>query len=137
VQSAVAALAADGQVRVDRLLFNGAAIAATFTLTSGDTAWCWKIGYNEAFATSSPGVQLICDLTDSVLAGPQPLRVDSCASAGHPMIDHIWGERLPLSDRLIALRPSALAFPLACRIEGLRRAAIRSAKAARNRIRGR
>jgi hypothetical protein len=137
VQSAVRGLAADGQVRIDRLLFNGTAVAAAMTLASGDTAWCWKIAYNEALARSSPGVQLTCDLTDSLLAEPQPLRVDSCASAGHPMIDHIWRERLALSDRLIALRPSAMPFALACRIETLRRAAIAAAKAARDRIRGR
>ena len=28
-------------------VFNGTAIAATVTLASGDTAWCWKIAYNE------------------------------------------------------------------------------------------
>jgi CelD/BcsL family acetyltransferase involved in cellulose biosynthesis len=137
VQSAVRGLAVDGQVRIDRLLFNGTAVAAAMTLASGDTAWCWKIAYNEALARSSPGVQLTCDLTDSLLAEPQPLRVDSCASAGHPMIDHIWRERLALSDRLIALRPSAMPFALACRIETLRRSAIAAAKAARDRIRGR
>ena len=59
VQGAVTALAAQGQARVDRLLFNGTAIAATLTLESGDTAWCWKIAYNEGFARSSPGVQLV------------------------------------------------------------------------------
>jgi CelD/BcsL family acetyltransferase involved in cellulose biosynthesis len=137
VQSAVMGLGADGQVRIDRLLFNGAAIAATVTLMSGDTAWCWKIGYNEAHARSSPGVQLICDLTDSLLMEPRPLRVDSCASPRHPMIDHVWRERLALSDRLIALRPSAMPFALACRIETLRRSAIATVKAARDRIRGR
>jgi hypothetical protein len=137
VQSAVAGLAADGQVRIDRLLLNGTAIAAAMTLASGDTAWCWKIAYNEALARSSPGVQLVCDLTDSLLSRPQPLRVDSCASASHPMIDHVWRERLALSDRLIALRPSVMPFPLACRIEALRRSAIAAAKAARDRLRGR
>ena len=137
VQRAVVALAADGHVRIDRLLFNGTAVAAAMTLTSGDTAWCWKIAYNEGLARSSPGVQLICDLTENLLAGAQPLRVDSCASAGHPMIDHVWRERLALSDRLIALRPSAVPFALACRIETLRRSAIAAAKAVRERLRGR
>ena len=137
VQSAVMGLAADGQVRIDRLQFNGAAIAATVTLTSGDTAWCWKIAYDEAHARSSPGVRLVCDLTDSLLAEPRPLRVDSCASPGHPMIDHVWRERLALSDRLIALRPSAMPFALACRIETLRRSTLATVKAARDRFRGR
>ena len=137
VQRAVGALAADGQARIDRLSLNGTAIAATVTLSSGDTAWCWKIAYNEGLARSSPGVQLICELTESLLAEPQPLRVDSCASAGHPMIDHVWRERLALSDRLIALRPSAMPFALACRIETLRRSAIAAAKAVRDRLRRR
>ena len=53
------------------------------------------------------------------------------------MIDHVWRERLALSDRLIALRPSALPFALACRIETLRRSAIAAAKAVRDRLRGR
>ena len=82
-------------------------------------------------------MQLICDLTDSLLAEPGVLRVDSCASPGHPMIDHIWRERLSLSDRLIALRPSAMPFALACRIETLRRSTLATAKATRDRIRGR
>ena len=137
VQSAVLALAAGGQVRIDRLLFNGMAIAASMTLASGDTAWCWKIAYNEGLSRSSPGVQLTCSLTESLLAAAQPLRVDSCAIAPHPMIDHIWRERLALNDRLIALRPAAVPFALACRIEALRRSAIASAKAVRERLRRR
>ncbi len=137
VQGAVTALAAEGKARVDRLLLDGTAIAATITLTSGDTAWCWKIAYNEGLARSSPGVQLICDLTDRLLAGPEPRRVNSCAAAGHPMIDHVWRERLALSDRLIELRPSAMPFALACGIETARRGAIAAAKALRDRLRRR
>ena len=65
VQKAVVGLAAEGHARIDRLLLNGTAIAAAVTLASGDTAWCWKIAYNEGFARSSPGVQLVCDLTET------------------------------------------------------------------------
>ena len=78
---------------------------------------------------------MACDLTDSLLAEPRPLRVDSCASPGHPMIDHVWREPPALSDWLIALRPSAMPFALACRIE--RRSTLATVKAARDRIRGR
>jgi len=137
VQKAVAGLAAEGRARIDRLLLNGITIAAAMTLASGDTAWCWKIAYNEALARSSPGVQLVCDLTEKLLAQPAPLRVDSCATPGHPMIDHVWRERLALSDRLIALRPSAIPFALVCWIETLRRSAVAAAKTLRDRIRGR
>jgi CelD/BcsL family acetyltransferase involved in cellulose biosynthesis len=136
VDHAVTGLAAEGKARIDRLHLDGKPIAATITLSSGDTAWCWKIAYGEGLARSSPGVQLLCELTESLLAAPAPVRADSCATAGHPMIDHVWRERLALSDRLIALRPSAVPFALACRIEALRRSAIAGAKAVRDRLRG-
>jgi CelD/BcsL family acetyltransferase involved in cellulose biosynthesis len=137
VQKAVAGLAAEGRARIERLLLNDTTIAAAVTLASGDTAWCWKIAYNEGLARSSPGVQLVCKLTENLLAQPTPLRVDSCATPDHPMIDHVWRERLALSDRLIALRRSAMPFALTCWIETLRRSAIAATKALRNRIRGR
>jgi CelD/BcsL family acetyltransferase involved in cellulose biosynthesis len=136
VQQAVTGLAAEGKARVDRLSLNGTPIAATITLASGDTAWCWKIAYNEGLARSSPGVQLVCDLTDSLLAEPMPARVDSCAAPGHPMIDHVWRERLSLSDRMIELKPSPR-FAWVCRFEGLRRAAFAAAKMIRDRVRRR
>ena len=53
------------------------------------------------------------------------------------MIDHVWRERLALSDRLIALRPSAMPFALARWIETLRRSAIAAARALRDSIRNR
>jgi hypothetical protein len=57
------------------------------------------------------------------------------------MIDHVWRERLALSDRLIELRPSVTPFWLSCQAETLRRSAIAAAKTAvktaRDRIRGR
>jgi CelD/BcsL family acetyltransferase involved in cellulose biosynthesis len=137
VQKAVAGLAAEGRARIERLLLNDTTIAAAVTLASGDTAWCWKIAYNEGLARSSPGVQLVCKLTENLLAQPTPLRVDSCATPDHPMIDHVWRERLALSDRLIALRRSAMPFALTCWIETLRRSAIAATKALRDRIRGR
>jgi len=41
VQTAVTALAAQGGARIDRMMLDGRAVAATVTLQSGDTAWCW------------------------------------------------------------------------------------------------
>jgi len=134
LEMAVTTLASEGKARVDRLLLNGRAIAAAVTLRSGNTAWCWKIAYSEGLARFSPGVQLMLDLTDSLLANPTLERVDSCATADHPMIDHIWRERLAVSDRLIGIKRSAWPFTLACRLEGLRRSGIAAAKALRDRF---
>jgi hypothetical protein len=136
-ETAVAALAADGRARIDRLFLDGRAIAALITFLSGDTAWFWKIAYNEDTARYSPGVQLAVGVTERLLADPQIARVDSCTTANHPMIDRIWRERLAICDRLIELKPSLLPFALACQAETWRRTAIAAAKAVRDRLRRR
>ena len=137
MERAVTGLAAEGHARVDRLMHDGRALAATITLRSGNAAWFWKIAYDEAFARASPGVQISLDLTDALLADAGITRADSCATAGHPMIDHLWRERLALGDLLIAPGRDALpAFRAACQLEAMRRAAFATAKRARDAIRG-
>jgi hypothetical protein len=133
VELAVRGLAAEGKVRVDRMLFDGRPMAASVTLKSGDSAYFWKIAYDETFARSSPGVLLATQLTEQLLADPAVVRTDSCATAGHPMIDRLWRERLALADRLIAVRSDA-EFATARRLEALRRVAIAAAKRARDLI---
>lgn len=130
IRAAVSELAAEGKVSVDRILVDGRAIAATIILHSGTNAWFWKIAYDEAFARFSPGVMLSVVVTDELLEDLNVLRTDSCATADHPMIDHLWRERLSLCDRLIALRPDA-PFALARRLERLRAAVIVGAKSIR------
>ena len=134
IEAAIADLATDGKVRIDRLRVGGNAIAATVTLRSGDRAWTWKIAYDEDFSRASPGVQLMVDATESLLADGGLATVDSCATADHPMIDHLWRERLALSDRLIAIRANPLAFALARDLEWLRRLAMTGARMLRDRV---
>jgi CelD/BcsL family acetyltransferase involved in cellulose biosynthesis len=132
VQTAVGALAAEGKVRIQSLCMDGKPIAATVILRSGDSAWCWKIAYDESRARFSPGVQVILDATEALLADDNIICTDSCATPDHPMIDHIWRQKRVLADYLISLDSGAsLQFALARTIEGMRRRAIRYAKAAR------
>jgi CelD/BcsL family acetyltransferase involved in cellulose biosynthesis len=138
MREAVVALAQEGKARIARLFAGGQPIAAIVTLTSGSTGWCWKIAYDEAFARFSPGVQLLSDLTQALVEDGELARADSCATADHPMIDHLWRERLPLADRLVQLAPErAFGFALAARMEPLRRRAIAAATAVRDRVRTR
>jgi CelD/BcsL family acetyltransferase involved in cellulose biosynthesis len=132
---AVGALAGEGKAQVSRLCIDERAIAAVVTLRSAASAWCWKIAYDERYARFSPGVQLLRDLTQRLLGDPAVARADSCATADHPMIDHIWRERLALADVLLSVGAGKLRFMLACRLEGLRRTAIAGAKALRDRLR--
>jgi hypothetical protein len=81
-------------------------------------------------------VQLALDLTRDLLADASLAQADSCATAGHPMIDHLWAERLALTDMLIAPGPAALGqFNIARHLETLRRAAIAAAKQMRDKLR--
>jgi CelD/BcsL family acetyltransferase involved in cellulose biosynthesis len=132
LQAAVTALAGEGKAGIDRLSVDTRPIAAIVTLTSGPAAWCWKTAYDETFALFSPGVQLLLDVTQRLLDDPAVMRADSCATPNHPLIDHVWRERLVLGDRLLCTGPEhAAAFTLACGLESLRRALIDSAKALR------
>jgi CelD/BcsL family acetyltransferase involved in cellulose biosynthesis len=136
MQTAMHALAAEGKVAIDRILLDGRTIAATIMLRSGRCAWFWKIAYDEEFARFSPGVMLSAVLTSELVEDTAVVRTDSCATADHPMIDHLWRERLALANRLIAVRPQA-PFSLVRRLEGLRSAAIAGAKSVRKNIRDR
>jgi hypothetical protein len=125
VVEAVSALAAQGKASVSRLALDNRAIATIVTLRSGDEAWCWKIAYDEGFSRASPGVQLLLDVTEGLLSDAGIARADSCATADHPMIDHIWRERLVLSDRLMCIaKCDPTLFSHLCRMESLRRSAI-------------
>ena len=112
------------------------AVAAIVMLRSGTTAWCWKIAYDESFARASPGVQLLTDVTEMLLDDSTIARADSCATEGHPMIDHVWRERVVLAERLISVRTGgSFAFALACKLEALRHAGVAAAKTARDLLR--
>ena len=137
MQSAIAALGTEGRVRIDRLTRGNKPLAAGITLRAGDCAWFWKIAYDEEAARYSPGVQLSVDLTNDLLADASLARANSCATADHPMIDHLWGERLTLTDLLIAPSSAALTqFRFAQPLETLRRGFIASAKTVRDKMKG-
>ena len=133
ISSAVNGLAAEGKVAINRIFIDGSAIAVTIMLRSADTAWFWKIVYDEKFAQHSPGVVLAFAVTEDLVEDTTLVRANSCAAADHPMIDHVWRDRLTLCDRLIAVRPQA-SFSSVRRLEMLRNAAIAAAKAVRNQM---
>jgi hypothetical protein len=133
MKNATSGLAQQGKASVSRILIDGRSIASTIILRSGDTAWFWKIAYDEDYARYSPGVVLTLAVTEDLVEDATLLRTDSCAIPNHPMIDHIWRERLGLCDRLIGVRSDA-AFASARRLERLRGAAITVAKNIRERF---
>jgi hypothetical protein len=118
----VDALAVQGQAGVARLVLGSRPIACVVTLQSAGGAWCWKIAYDESLARFSPGVQAMMELTEALLADQTVAFADSCATPDHPMIDHLWRERLAMADLMIGLQPGA-GFAAASRLEAARRGA--------------
>ena len=95
-------LAREGKCRIDTLLLDGKPVAAGIVLQAGGYAYLWKIAYDESHAADSPGVQFILDVTRLLVADQHIIFTDSCAIPNHPMIGHVWRERLRLADALIA-----------------------------------
>jgi CelD/BcsL family acetyltransferase involved in cellulose biosynthesis len=119
--AAVAAFARKGAADVAVLAAGGRPVAAGIVLSSGRCAWYFKTAYDEALARYSPGVQLTVAITRALADDPRFDLVDSTAVAGHPMIDHIWRERIAVADWLIELHPADPRFPLAVAAERSRR----------------
>ena len=95
-------LAREGKCRICTLELSGKPVAAGIVLESGGYAYLWKIAYDESHSSHSPGVQFMLDLSHVLIADEHIIFTDSCAIPAHPMIDHIWRERLGIADVLIA-----------------------------------
>jgi CelD/BcsL family acetyltransferase involved in cellulose biosynthesis len=138
IRRAVTTLGDEQKVLIHRLRAGGKTIAATVALKSGDTAWGWKVSYDEAYADYSPGVLAVADLTETLLGDPSIMQADSCATGSDTMAPQLWNERRSMADWLFTANAGAeFSFGLARRLEALRRAAIAAAKSARDHLRRR
>jgi CelD/BcsL family acetyltransferase involved in cellulose biosynthesis len=117
----IAALAGERKCWIASLDCGGRPIAMAVVLKSGDRAFFWKIAYDESYAAFSPGVLLTLELGHALLADPGIALIDSCATADHPMIDHLWGERMTLADVLVASDRDRRRFSAALAYELTRR----------------
>lgn len=90
----IAAAHARGRLDVHRMTMAGEPVAMLACIEGpGDTAVQLKIAYDEAWASFSPGVLLEMEYLAYALDRRGLALVDSCARAGHPMIDRIWPDR--------------------------------------------
>lgn len=114
------ARAATGGARVLELRVGDQTIACGLILISDGRAWFYKVAYDESFARCSPGVQLTIELTRRMIEDPEIRSVDSTSVANHPMIDHIWRERLVVADWVVATRPGPATMHLAAAVRAER-----------------
>ena len=100
-REAVANRADAGAVRIDSIDVDGRPIAMLVSFVGGETAFTWKIAYDETYARFSPGAQLMLEAATGIFADPTIARIDSCASADHPMVDHLWSGRFAIGTVVI------------------------------------
>ncbi len=90
-----------GRLELLELRAGGAPVAAKCNLRSGEGSFAFKIGYDEAYAKFSPGVQLeLANLRRFHLSGASWM--DSCAEPGNTMINRLWPARRVLRTAVIA-----------------------------------
>jgi len=122
VRSATRLLAAEGKCQIYSLTLDEQPIAMTILIESQGRSCLWKIAYDERYRSQAPGVQLVYHVTSAQLARPEVDLTDSCAIANHPMIDHVWPDRVEVADVAVQLRSDApRAFEDACAGERRRR----------------
>lgn len=131
------ALGAAGKLRFWKLALDGKAIAMLYGIVDGDSIWLGKIAYDEAWSKFSPGVLIILDVTERIFAEGICF-ADSCAIPDHPMINHLWRDRLHVADVLVSSRTvSAAAFAATVAAERLTRTLRKQARNLRNTLTGR
>lgn len=116
IREAAPALAASGQFEIVSLTRNDETLASGLILRDAGRAFFFKIAMDESEARNSPGVQLTLELTRHLCADPAIAFADSTADGEHPMIDHIWRERIEIADVFVPLAPRD---PRAAAIRGL------------------
>jgi hypothetical protein len=106
IRKAAPALAAQGRLEIVSLTRNGTTLASGLVLRDAGTAYFFKIAMDESEARNSPGVQLTLDLTRHLCADPAIDTADSSTDSVHPMIDHVWRNRIEIADVFIELHLS-------------------------------
>jgi hypothetical protein len=80
-------------------------------------------------------VLLALDLSEALDADLGLSLVDSCATADHSMIDHLWGGRIRMADWLVPLT-GAVPFATAAATERVRRGLMAPLRTVSRRLRG-
>jgi CelD/BcsL family acetyltransferase involved in cellulose biosynthesis len=91
-----------GRLERLQLTLDGKPIAMLANLYAAPGAFSYKTAFDERYARFSPGVLLQRENL-ALLEDPAVRWCDSCAAAGHPMIDHIWRERRAMGRLSIAI----------------------------------
>ena len=90
-----------GDAMIWKLSLDDVPVAMLLGAKEGRRAWLHKIAFDEAHARFSPGVLLVLEIMRACAESGDIDTIDSCAQTDHPMINHIFRERLALRDILV------------------------------------
>lgn len=110
--AAVAEAGKRGEAAIHAIRLDGKAVAMLVSFRSGDTAVTWKIAYDEALGRYSPGVHIMLAASEWLFGDPAIAMIDSLAIADHPMVDHLWPDRLAIGTLVIGPRGGSAAYRL-------------------------
>ena len=111
-----------GKCHIDTLAIDGRPIAMGVVLITGHEAFLWKIAFDEAYADYSPGVQFMLEFSQRQALDSDITITDSCAIPDHPMFNHIWTDKMPISDIFVSLsRGRETVFRASIAVETARR----------------
>lgn len=104
-REALDALSVRDRVRLFTLKLDGRAVASAVVLVAQGQAVLWKMAYDEAHATHSPGFQLLAELSLALLDDTDVAFVDSCAVPDHSLVNRLWRERIEIGTLVLGLDP--------------------------------
>lgn len=104
-------LAADDRIRFTALEVGGRAVAMLCALRTGEQWYWFKIAFDERYGASSPGRQLMLDITAELRDAPPSTVFDSCADPRNETINQLWTGRRSFATLLVAL-PGPLRRPM-------------------------
>jgi hypothetical protein len=92
---------ARGRLMMLAMRLDGKPLAMKCNLIAPPGSFAFKIAFDETYATYSPGVLLELDNISRIHAEGRVEWMDSCAVAGHPMIDRLWPDRRAIQSLLV------------------------------------
>lgn len=102
-REAINALAQDGRVRIYTLKAGDRPVASLVVLVDRGEAYTWKTAYDEAFAATSPGQQVVAAATREMLVDPAITRADSCTVPDHFVMNRFWPDRIAVGTLIVGL----------------------------------
>jgi CelD/BcsL family acetyltransferase involved in cellulose biosynthesis len=105
VRAAFCGMAEAGHIDIAALRLAGKPIAMQVMLRAGGGIFTWKIAYDETLGDYSPGVLLVEDYTNDLLADPTVALLDSCSHDDSGFMASLWKERQSIAEVLLHACP--------------------------------